>query len=74
VKATAPQPRDHQSRAVAADLIGAVVEFIVLKGFGPPLLPDRRHVPVDVVAGYTISIIAANATSTWPRATIISDG
>jgi hypothetical protein len=61
VKATRPSRREIINHALSMlTLVGALVEFITLKGFGTStFFLITAMCLFDVVAGYTISIIAA---------------
>jgi hypothetical protein len=61
VKATRTSHREIVNHALSLlTFVGAVVEFIVLKGFGTsPFFLITAMCLFDVVAGYTISIIGA---------------
>ncbi len=61
VKATRTSHREIVNHALSLlTLVGAVVEFVVLKGFGTSVFFLITAMCLfDVVAGYTISIIAA---------------
>jgi hypothetical protein len=61
VKATRTSQREIVNHALSLlTFVGALVEFLVLKGFGTsPFFFIAAMCLFDVVAGYTISIIAA---------------
>ena len=68
VKATGTSHREIVNHALSLlTFIGAVVEFIVLKGFGTStFFLITAMCLFDVVAGYTISIIAAKRDFNMP--------
>jgi len=68
VKATRTSNREILNHALSLlTFIGAVVEFIVLKGFGTStFFLIAAMCLFDVVAGYTISIIAAKRDFNMP--------
>jgi hypothetical protein len=68
VKATRTSNREIVNHALSLlTFIGAVVEFIVLKGFGTStFFLITAMCLFDVVAGYTISIIAAKRDFNMP--------
>ena len=68
IKATNTGHREIINHALSVlTFMGAVVEFLVLKGFGTsPFFFITAMCLFDVVAGYTISIIAARRDMTIP--------
>ncbi len=69
VKATRTTSREIFNHALSMlTFVGALVEFIVLKGFGTSVFFFITAMALfDVVAGYTISIIAAKRDLTVDR-------